>query len=151
MKDEEKELKKQPFFNKLFYIGFIVSIVAGLLIGGIIALVEYYGQIGSGLNINPYGIALDSVGISGLLLLLLYLLNYFASLGAFDAITYSVLLTLNVIFRPSYKKHGFPATYYDYKLKKANKQRKPAHSILFAALIFLIVALILLIIYESNK
>ncbi len=154
MKEEKKELSqetKSPFFSKIFWIEFVISFFVGLIVGTIIVLTEYYAQKGSGYHINPYAIALDAFGISGLLLLLLYLLNYFATLGAFDALTYAVLLVLNVAFRPSYKKHGFPATYYDYKLKKASKERKPIHSILLVAILFLIVAIILLILYEINK
>lgn len=150
-KEEIGKVEKKPFFSKLFWIEFAISFFVGLIIAGIIVLTEYYSQTGSGLNINPYAIALDAFGISGLLLLFLYLLNYFATLGAFDALVYGVLLVLNVAFRPSYKKHGFPATYYDYKIKKASKERKPTHSILFVSIVFLLVAIILLVIYELNK
>ncbi len=147
---EEKQKQKEPFFNKGFWISFSISFLLALGIGGMIALIEYYSQTGAGYAVNPLAISVDCFALSGLLLLLFFLLQYFSTLGAFDFLAYSLKTLIYTIFKPHFKAQGFPATYYDYKLLKDNENRKPVFALLFVGGIYLLVGIILYIVYKMK-
>ncbi len=147
---EESKKQKEPFFNKGFWISFSVSFALASIISVLIGIIEFYSQTGAGYLTDALAISLDSLALSGLLLLLFFLLQFFSTLGAFDFLAYSLKTLIYTIFKPHFKEQGFPATYYDYKLLKDNESRKPAFALLFVGFLFLLAGVILYIVYKAK-
>ena len=151
MSEKETNKKQQePFFNKGFWISFIVSFTLASLVSVLIGVIEFYSQTGAGYITDALAISLDSLALSGLLLLLFFLLQFFSTLGAFDFLAYSLKTLIYTIFKPHFKEQGFPATYYDYKLLKDKESRKVAFPLLFVGCLFLLAGVILYIVYKTK-
>ena len=142
--------KKKRFFDKAFWISFAISFGAAATQSVVIGLIEYYAQSGAGYVTSALAICVDAFALSGLLMCLFFLMQYFSTLGAFDFLAYSMKTLIYTIFKPHFKAQGFPATYYDYKVMKDRENRKPILAILFIGLIFLLAGVILLIVYKSK-
>ncbi len=143
---------KEKFWNprtvRILISSLLVLILTGLLIG----FVEYYtltnGPEGTGQDKNLImHILSDSFSLSGLLGLCFFALSYISSKGAFDILAYSVQTLFLVTFRPKYRQTSFPKTYYDYKVMKDTKRKKPVSILLVSSGTFFLVGIILLIIY----
>ena len=148
---EEQTQGKKKFWNKGFIISLIVAFLLLLLTAGLIAMIEYYSlQNAAGGKDEKLvlHILVDAFSLSGLLGLAFYALSFISSQGAFDILAYGIQVVFLVTFRPKYRETSFPKTFYDYKVLKNAKKRKPFLAILLISAIFLIVAIILLIIYH---
>lgn len=145
---EEAKKKKEPFFTKGFWISLIVSFLVASAFSVLIGCVEWLAQK-EYYPIVPLAITVDAIALSGVLMALFFLLQYFSSLGAFDFLTYSLKVLIYTVFRPNYRKTGFPATYYDYKVLKDEENRKPILAILFVSLIFILVGSIMYVVYRT--
>lgn len=148
---EEQTQGKKKFWNKGFVISLIVTFVLLVLTAGLIALIEYYSlQSAAGGDDQKLvlHILVDAFALSGLLGMGFYCLSFIASQGAFDILAYGIQVAFLVTFRPKYRETSFPKTFYDYKVLKNSKKRKPFLAILLISAIFLIVGIILLVIYH---
>lgn len=157
---EEQELQKQneeknSRFNKWTWIKLIICLVVGALIAGIVYVAQYFNDISLTGETPDFAASfvrysVDAFGISGILLILLGVLNFVASRGIFDALNYSMQLLFVTIFRPKYRETGFPKTLYDYKVKMDLKGRKPVNAIWLSGIIYFIAGIVFLIIYHSS-
>ena len=139
----EEELKAR------FRRNLIISLVALTLLGGLIALIEYFSikdVVKNHLALHLLG---DAFGLSGLLGFAGFGLGYVSSKGAFDLLSYSTKLVILNIFAPKWRKENFPKTYYDYKVIKDHEERKAVYPLLWISLIFLAVGVTLIIIYSN--
>lgn len=146
--DPTKETKeeKERFFSKAYIIGLVVSTVATIVMGGIIFLARYYGAT---LGDNRVFVCLtDAFSLSGFLSIMFFLIVWVSNYGAFDAISYSVQLAFLTIFHRNVRQTRLPATYRDYRELKRGKKRANTTFMLFPGLLFLIVGIILIIIYN---
>lgn len=149
--DENKEQDEgKKLFAKGFLISLIITTVVLLVTAFLIAVIEYYAIENLMSERHPYlHIIADGVGVSGLLGILIYLMSFVSSKGAFDFLSYSVQLLVLNIFNPKYRQEKFPKTYYDYKVLKDSANRKPLLGIIIASVPFLLAGIILLIIYNT--
>ncbi len=148
-KDESKK-QKEPFFSRGFWISFAISFLLASIVGLIIGIIEYFSQTSAGYQTNALAISVDCFALSGLLMILFFLLQFFSTLGAFDFLAYSLKTIIYTVFKPHFKAQGFPATYYDYKLLKDSESRKPAFALLFVGAFFLAIGIVLYIIYKTK-
>lgn len=142
-KEETKEKKRR--FGKDFWITAAICLAIGAALSGIVGGIEATNP----LNKSALGIAFDSLGIAGLLLLFAYILQWVASYGLFDVLAYGVQVFVFTIFRPGFRKSGFPATFLEYKEEKNRKERKPLLAICVVAGIFILASLIVYICYKT--
>lgn len=147
--NEETKKKKEPLFTKGFWISLAISFLVASAISVLIGCVEWLAQR-EYYPIDALAISVDAIALSGILMALFFLLQYFSSLGAFDFLAYSLKVLIYTVFRPNYRKTGFPATYYDYKVLKDEENRKPILAILFVSLIFILVGSIMYVVYHIN-
>ncbi len=150
MSRKQEKKQKEPFFGKAFWIALSISCLVALLLGTGIGLIEYYSQTGAGYKVEPLAIVVDSFALSGLLLCLGFLLQFFSTKGAFDFLAYSMKTIVYTVFKPHFKQQGFPSTYYDYRILKEGENRKPIFAILISGGTFLLVGIILYIIYKTR-
>jgi len=148
---EENNLQpKKKIFTKEYWIGFAISIACCVLLGGIILLVEVT-SLDLTLKEDSIQILTDVFSISGILMLLFFLLIVVSNEGAFDAITYSVKLIWNVTFHSNVRSTKLPTNYAEYRALKRKKDKKPLSFIALAGLLFLLIGLIFFAIYKSNR
>lgn len=143
-------IKEQRVKRKKFLISASISLIVGLLLTGLIVLVEYYSLGTERFSTYLYLYLVDGFGLSGLLLLLAFLLSYPASEGSFDILAYGIQVFVLTIFRPSYRKSTFPADFYEYKLLKKQQKRKPLLALFYVSLLFIAVGLFMLIPYYQH-
>lgn len=146
---EEKELigqKEEKHLSKWTFIKIAIIFGIDLLLAFLIFITEYFNENQPDLGENFIRFAVDAFGLSGLLTLLVSLLNYVATKGAFDILNYSMQLLFLNIFRPKYREENFPKTYYDYKAKMSLKERKPLSALTIVGLLFLLIGIIFLFI-----
>lgn len=150
-KEDSAKGKKKIWTPKFIKVLIISSIVL-LLTAVAIAWIEYYyltgDNVGKDKNLILH-LLTDAFSISGLLGLCFFALSYISSKGAFDILAYGIQVVFLVTFRPKYRETSFPKTYYDYKVMKDSKGRKPVMALLFASIIFFITGIILLLIYTN--
>ena len=141
----EEELKAR------FRRNLIISLVALTLLGGLIALIEYFALrdvVKTHLVLHILG---DAFGLSGLLGFAGFVLGYVSSKGAFDLLSYSTKLVILNVFAPKWRKENFPKTYYDYKVIKDHEERKAVFPLLWVSLIYTVVGVAIIIIYSNLK
>jgi len=139
----EEELKAR------FKRNLIISLVALTLLGGLIALIEYFAIRNIVKNQIVLHILGDAFGLSGLLGFAGFGLGYVSSKGAFDLLAYSTKLAFLNIFAPKWRKENFPKTYYDYKVLKDHEERKAVFPLLWVSLGFIAVGVVIIIIYSN--
>ena len=139
----EEELKAR------FKRNLIISLVALTLLGGLIALIEYFAIRNIVKNQIVLHILGDAFGLSGLLGFAGFGLGYVSSKGAFDLLAYSTKLAFLNIFAPKWRKENFPKTYYDYKVLKDHEERKAVFPLLWVSLGFIVVGVVIIIIYSN--
>ena len=139
----EEELRSR------FKRNLIISLVALTLLGGLIALVEYFAIRNTVKNQIVLHILGDAFGLSGLLGFAGFGLGYVSSKGAFDLLAYSTKLAFLNIFAPKWRKENFPKTYYDYKVLKDHEERKAVFPLLWVSLGFIAVGVAIIIIYSN--
>lgn len=127
----------------------IISLVALTLLGGLIALIEYFALRNIVKNQIVLHILGDAFGLSGLLGFAGFGLGYVSSKGAFDLLSYSTKLVILNIFAPKWRKENFPKTYYDYKVLKDHEERKAVFPLLWVSLGFIAVGVVIIIIYSN--
>lgn len=140
---------KEKFFNKWFWISAAISVGSLAALGGIIAVIEYFTVTAPANYPRALHISMDAVALSGLLGLLVFVMSWLSSRGAFDFLAYSVKLLFTTIFKASHIGHGFPETYFDYKTLKDSQERKPFFALLFVSLLFICAGFILLLAHEN--
>ena len=141
----EEELKAR------FRRNLIISLVALTLLGGLIALIEYFALrdvVKTHIVLHILG---DAFGLSGLLGFAGFVLGYVSSKGAFDLLSYSTKLIILNVFAPKWRKENFPKTYYDYKVIKDHEERKAVFPLLWVSLIYTAVGVAIIIIYSNLK
>ena len=127
----------------------IISLVALTLLGGLIALIEYFALrdvVKTHIVLHILG---DAFGLSGLLGFAGFVLGYVSSKGAFDLLSYSTKLVILNVFAPKWRKENFPKTYYDYKVLKDHEERKAVFPLLWVSLGFIAVGVVIIIIYSN--
>ena len=139
----EEELKAR------FRRNLIISLVALILLGGLIALIEYFAIRNIVKNQIVLHILGDAFGLSGLLGFAGFGLGYVSSKGAFDLLSYSTKLVILNIFAPKWRKENFPKTYYDYKVIKDHEERKAVFPLLWVSLGFIAIGVVIIIIYSN--
>ena len=139
----EEELKAR------FRRNLIISLVALTLLGGLIALIEYFALRNIVKNQIVLHILGDAFGLSGLLGFAGFGLGYVSSKGAFDLLAYSTKLAFLNILAPKWRKENFPKTYYDYKVLKDHEERKAVFPLLWVSLGFIAVGVVIIIIYSN--
>jgi len=145
--DPNKEVKeeKQKFFSKEYLIGLIISTVVTIVMGVGIYFLRYYGaEYGER---KVFASLIDAFSISGLLSILFFFIVWVSNYGAFDAISYSILVVWNTMFHKNIRETKVPATYRDYRELKRGKERANVTFMLIPGAIALITGIILLLIY----
>jgi len=130
-------------------INFVISLIALIVGGGLIAALESLTLDGSLDKNIVLHILVDAFGLAGILGFAFFSLGYVASKGAFDMLSYSVKLLILNVFAPKYRQTSYPKTFYDYKVKKDSEERKAIYPLLLLSLIFLAIGIILLVIYNN--
>ncbi len=120
----------------------IIAIFVGLLV-----YISYRDVVEPKLLV--FQVLSDAFGISGVLGIGIFGLGFVSSKGAFDLVTYSVKLLFLNAFRPKYRKESFPKTFYDYKVKKDSLDRKAPLMMLFVALAYLSIGILMAVIFNS--
>lgn len=146
---ENPEKQKKKIWNKRFILRLIISFSVITLTAGLIALIEYFSLTAEGVTTPkqlPLHILVDAFGISGVIGIAFFCLNWIATKGAFDMLSYGIQVVFLTTFRPKYRETNFPKTFYDYKVLKNSKPRTPLMALLFVSLLFLLTGIILLII-----
>lgn len=150
--NKESQEEKERFWNPQFVKTLIISSILLLLTALGIGLLVYYsltnGNYGKDKNLIIH-ILTDAFSLSGLLGICFFGLSYVSSKGAFDILAYGIQVVFLVTFRPKYRETSFPKTYYDYKVLKDSKTRKPVMALLYVSLLFFIIGIILLLIYTN--
>ena len=142
--DKEKNKKE---LDKGFIIGFVICFVICALITYLVILQEIHG-LNRDFETQKFLILTDGFTISGGLMCLFYLLVYVSDEGAFDIISYSIQLVWVMTFHRNVRETKLPKTYAEYRELKRNKTRLNLKFILFSGLLFFIIGLILLILYN---
>lgn len=143
---EEDSSKKKARFRR----NLIISLIALTVLGGFIALIEYFA-IKDTEKINvPLHVIGDAFGLSGILGFAGFVLGYVSSKGTFDLLSYSVKLVFLNVFRPKYRQESFPKTYYDYKVLKDHEERKAVFPLLWVSLGYLAVGIVIISIYLNQ-
>lgn len=146
--DPTKETKeeKQKFFSKGYLIGLAISTAGAIVLGALIFVIRYFsGMLGD----NRVFVCLtDAFSLSGFLSIMFFFIVWVSNYGAFDAISYSVQLAFLTIFHRNVRQTRLPATYRDYRELKRGKKRANTTFMLFPGLLFLIVGIILIIVYN---
>lgn len=91
----------------------------------------------------------DAFGVAGVLGLGIFGLAFVSSKGAFDLLSYSVKLVFLNTFRPKYRQESFPKSFYEYKVKKDTLDRKAPLMMLFVALAYLAIGILMSVIFNS--
>lgn len=149
---KESQEGKEKFWNPQFIRALIVSSILLTLTAVGIAFLVYYSltseNYGQDKNLIMH-ILTDAFSLSGLLGICFFGLSYVSSKGAFDILSYGIQVVFLVTFRPKYRETSFPKTYYDYKVLKDSKARKPVMALLYVSSLFFVIGIILLLIYVN--
>lgn len=147
---EEGQKKKR--ISKAFWIALAISSASMVITAFLVGLIEYYALGGGELRPMLLRLFEDGVGLTGLMGFFVFLLSWASSKGAFDMLNYSIQLLFLTVFKPHFREDGkFPATFYDYKVKKDGEKRKPLLALLFVSLLFIGAGFILMAIYLKTK
>lgn len=143
---EDDSLQKKARFKR----NLIISIVALTILGGLIALIEYFALKDVEKFNLPLHIIGDAFGLSGILGFAGFVLGFVSSKGTFDLLSYSVKLVFLNVFRPKYRQESFPKSYYEYKVMKDHEERKTVFPLLWVSLVYLVVGIIIISIYFTQ-
>lgn len=135
--DKKEKIKK-------LIIGSLITFAASLVVAGIIFWIVA-SMRGNSWKDELLVELIDSLGISGLLGVMLWCLVFLSTEGAFDMLAYSVKLAIYNIFRRNIRETALPKTYAEYKELKHGKDKDYRLYILIGSLPCLIGGLILLI------
>lgn len=125
----------------LWILELVLSPLSLVFVSIFVFLIEYYlDDIYFSYPIRVYA---DSFAIGGILGLCYWLLLWASREGAFDMIVYGSLKLWSFMFRVHPEKSNLPSTYYDYVMLKKQKRHHRFMPLLFCALLFLVVGVIL--------
>ncbi|MCQ2776270.1 MAG: DUF3899 domain-containing protein [Bacilli bacterium] len=142
-------MKRSKLFTKGFIIGLIITFIVSLLLAaalfgvGVLVTQAEGHEWDANLLVN----FVDAFSLSGLLGILIYLMAWVASKGAFDMIAYSVKLFWYNTFHKSTKDTNLPGTYQEYVELKHGQEKESNLYLLLGSLPTLLIGLILFIIY----
>lgn len=132
--------------KKVFLIGLIISFIVNSLLCLGIFFLEY-----KGLNYFLYLALVDAFSISGLIMVLFFLLTFFAEKGAFDMLAYSIQVAFYTVFYKNLRDSKLPKSYAEYKEMKYGKEKTSVSYMLYVGLIFMVIGLLLLIPYYNLR
>lgn len=135
---EEGLLEKR----KRFIIEFIITFCFCAVFCVIVALLLVFVK-GDSFEDNTLRVIGDSFFVSGLLVMLFWILIYLSQEGAFDIIVYGTKKFFNYLLKRHPEDSSLPKTYYDYVSLKREKKKKGFLGILLSSLLFLIVGIII--------
>ncbi len=128
--------------NKLKTLPFVISF--GVIVAGLVAWKQgLFSAVETG---DIYKALCDACFVPGVLLVSFGLLAFIAYGGVFDIFTYGFRM-VRLLFISFRKDKELP--YYEYKLAKAEKRLKPRYYGLKTGLVFLGLAVIFLILFET--
>lgn len=145
---EYEEFAKRKRFKKDLITALITLTVTAILVG-LLVFISIKDQLKAKPELLIAQVLTDAFSISGVLGICFFGLAFVSSKGAFDLLSYSVKLIFLNAFRPKYRKDSFPKTFYDYKVKKDSLDRRAPLMMLFIALAYLAIGIIMLVIYNS--
>jgi hypothetical protein len=147
----EEQQNVVPQNKKKFYlIGLAISFGVCSLLFGLILIIEFFG-LNMNMKDDGYLIMIDASTISGLMMLLFWLLVIITNEGAFDLISYSIKLVWYTTFHKSLRNVKLARTYADYRLEKRSKGKTNTSFIALGGAPYLIAGLILLIPYYAFR
>ena len=141
----EEYAKKKRLKGSLISALITLTIIA--IFVGLLVYISYRDVVEPKLLV--FQVLSDAFGISGVLGIGIFGLGFVSSKGAFDLVSYSVKLLFLNAFRPKYRKESFPKTFYDYKVKKDSLNRKAPLMMLFVALAYLSIGILMAVIFNS--
>ena len=147
MADPYKEVKERDY--KGFIIGSIVTFIVTGLIMGLILLISFTAVSELTKEVVIVG-WIDALTLSGIFMLLFYLLNLLSREGAFDILAYSFKLVWYNTFYRSIKETKLPRTYREYRELKRGKKGESLYFLLIGPLPYLVAGLILLALYYAQ-
>ena len=139
---KESKEEKPKLSTKGYIIGLAISFGVTIVIGVIIFLIRYYSSMVGESKRLPISL-IDAFSLSGLLGILFFFIVWVSNYGAFDAISYSILVAWNTVFHKNIRETKVPKTYHEYRELKRGKERLNTTFMLFPSVIFLIVGIIL--------
>lgn len=132
------------------WLPYVIAVLVGCLLATGIFLIEVYA-LGRSLSEEVYLILLDAFGVSGAILSLAYLFALLHGAGAFDLFSYSGRLFFYTVFHPASKERPYPKSYADFREEKKEKKRAKPNYLLYTALAFLVISLVLYIPYSLHR
>lgn len=141
--------KERKLFTKGFIFGIIITFVVSLIVAAVFFGITAGNNIAAGneWNFAPIIMFTDAFSISGFLGLLIYLITWVASKGAFDIFAYSIKLFWTNTFHKNTRETDLPRTYTEYKELKRGEEKGSSLYILFGSLPCLVAGIVLFIIY----
>lgn len=156
---EEKTITREEKRRRLIALAALA--VLGLVVAGLLSWYSYsLSAPDTQLNKDFYGLGgtppeqrqrimaalSDGFFITGVLLASVGLLTWISSTGFFDMLSYGLrALTSLVPFKPPKK----PKPFYDYKMEREEKRKKPLNSMLIVGGAYLLLAVVFTVLYYN--
>lgn len=141
-----EEVQSQKGTKKGYLIGLAISFGVASMIFGLVLIIEFFGLNWS-MDTDGYLIMINATTISGIMMLLFWVLVLITNEGAFDLITYSVKLVWYTTFHKSLRKVKLARNYAEYREEKRSKGKSNTSFIALGGAPYLLAGLILLIPY----
>ena len=156
---EEKTITKEERRGRLIALAALALV--GLVIAGLIAWYSYgLSAPDTQLNVDFYELGgtppgqsqrimaalSDGFFITGVLLASVGLLTWISSTGFFDMLFYGFRGLLSLV---PFKAPRKPKPFYDYKMERAEKRKKPLNSMLMVGAAYLLLAVIFTVLYYN--
>ena len=129
--------------NKKRYLPLIIAVGAGLAVAALTALRQGFFEAVS--PKEAYKALCDAFFVPGAVLCCLGMLSFVAYGGFFDIFAYAFKSVKRLFIPFASRDH---ARYYDYRLEKEANRQKPRYYTLKTGLVFMLLAVIFLILYE---
>ena len=141
-----EEVQNKQGTKKGYLIGLAISFGVASMIFGLVLIIEFFGLQWS-MDTDGYLIMINATTISGIMMLLFWVLVLITNEGAFDLITYSVKLVWYTTFHKSLRNVKLARNYAEYRAEKRSKGKTNTSFIALGGAPYLLAGLILLIPY----
>ena len=141
-----EEVQTQQKTKRGYLIGLAISFIVASVIFGLVLVIEFFGLKWTMKN-DGYLIMINASTISGIMMLLFWVLVLLTNEGAFDLITYSVKLVWYTTFHKSLRKVKLAKNYAEYREEKRSQGKSHTSFIALGGAPYLLAGLILLIPY----
>lgn len=135
--------------NEKIKLNIIKCAVTAAVAGGVAFTVAILNDIGNSPSVSEsYRILSNAFTVPGVILIMIGVLLYISSTGAFDALSYGLgRFARSLIPGAQYKDEKF----YDYKMRKNEKRASGYSCVFFVGAAFTLVAILFLILYYTAQ